>query len=371
MLTSDSPLELSPLDAEHIVAVLEDCVDQLAVLGSIISTPDQPADSAPSPVDEIAKILNGQRQLEGRYEELILNDGPRANAEISSIKNNMKSSAQGLIKTVRQNPLAAENLIKLQQDREYLQMLITDCLEECCSEGSFEGLIRATVAQRERKTNLQDTILREEDARKNVRALQRQLVELRRSKELEIQSRNEMIAHLKDQLQETRAKTSMERKYIEKECQVQKVMRGKQCTLEESELQAELDRLQMSLEEENRVNGETELWVKKHHAQLQEKVEFWMEKYEAEVDQKSHELSVLKASKATDLLKLQELTKKYIEYEEVVLDDRAQKEKAKKAAEKAELEIRCATKIQAWWKGVMVRKGLGAYAKKKKGKKGK
>ena len=37
--------------------------------------------------------------------------------------------------------------------------------------------------------------------------------------------------------------------------QVQKVMRGKQCTLEESELQAELDRLQMSLEEENRVNG--------------------------------------------------------------------------------------------------------------------
>ena len=30
-----------------------------------------------------------------------------------------------------------------------------------------------------------------------------------------------MIAHLKDQLQETRAKTSMERKYIEKECQVQ------------------------------------------------------------------------------------------------------------------------------------------------------
>ena len=100
--------------------MLEDCVDQLAVLGSIISTPDQPADSAPvstfllqyhkqsltrvtpsltltpqSPVDEIAKILNGQRQLEGRYEELILNDGPRANAEISSIKNNMKSSAQG------------------------------------------------------------------------------------------------------------------------------------------------------------------------------------------------------------------------------------------------------------------------------------
>jgi len=61
---------------------------QSPVIYSILNPPQ-------SPVDEIAKILNGQRQLEGRYEELILNDGPRANAEISTIKNNMKSSAQG------------------------------------------------------------------------------------------------------------------------------------------------------------------------------------------------------------------------------------------------------------------------------------
>ena len=43
LLTSDSPLEMCALDAEHVAAVLEDCVDQLAVLGSIISIPDNPA----------------------------------------------------------------------------------------------------------------------------------------------------------------------------------------------------------------------------------------------------------------------------------------------------------------------------------------
>ena len=42
LLTSDSPLEMCALDAEHAAAVLEDCVDQLAVLGSIISIPDNP-----------------------------------------------------------------------------------------------------------------------------------------------------------------------------------------------------------------------------------------------------------------------------------------------------------------------------------------
>lgn len=42
---------------------------------------------------------------------------------------------------------------------------------------------------------------------------------------------------------------------------------------------------------------------------LEKKVEFWMEKYDKDVEAKQHELDVLKASKAKDLEKLQELTK--------------------------------------------------------------
>ena len=44
--------------------------------------------------------------------------------------------------------------------REYLQDLIAECLEEVSQEGSFEGLIRATVEEREKKNKLQETILR-------------------------------------------------------------------------------------------------------------------------------------------------------------------------------------------------------------------
>lgn len=43
--------------------------------------------------------------------------------------------------------------------------------------------------------------------------------------------------------------------------------------------------------------------------ELEKKVEIWMEKYEKDVEAKQHELDVLKASKAKDLEKLQELTK--------------------------------------------------------------
>ena len=38
-------------------------------------------------------------------------------------------------------------------------------------------------------------------------------------------------------------------------------------------------------------------------------MDFWMEKYDKDVEAKQHELDVLKASKAKDLERLQELTK--------------------------------------------------------------
>ena len=38
-------------------------------------------------------------------------------SEMSSLKQNMKSRAQAIMKSVKLNPLATENLIKLQQDR--------------------------------------------------------------------------------------------------------------------------------------------------------------------------------------------------------------------------------------------------------------
>ncbi len=48
------------------------------------------------------------------------------------------------------------------------------------------------------------------------------------------------------------------------------------------------------------------LW---EHQELEQKVEYWMEKYDKDVEAKQHELDVLKASKAKDLERLQELTK--------------------------------------------------------------
>ena len=96
-----------------------------------------------------------------------------------------------------------------------------------------------------------------------------------------------------------------------------------------------------------------------------------MDKYDTDVEQKQNELDTLKSTKAHDLSRLQELTQKYHEYSKVVEEDRVEKERLRREAEQELLEYDACTKMQSWWRGVMVRKQLGPYRPKKKGKKGK
>ncbi|KAM9453259.1 dynein regulatory complex protein 9-like [Salvelinus alpinus] len=109
---------------------------------------------------------------------------------------------------------------------------------------------------------------------------------------------------------------------------------------------------------------------------LGEKLEMWMERYERDMEDKQQELNSLRNKKANNLSQLQELAKKYRDIEQVVIEYRMEKEALRRKLEKEHMERDAATKIQSWWRGTLVRRGLGPYKKGKKpkskeGKKGK
>ena len=88
---------------------------------------------------------------------------------------------------------------------------------------------------------LKIVVYREENGRKRVRMLQKKLVDIQKEKEVELQQRNNMIAHFKDQLQEMTAKTKMEGKYLKKSAEVAVAQTQKKCQLSEKELQEEIE----------------------------------------------------------------------------------------------------------------------------------
>ncbi|PFX18748.1 IQ domain-containing protein G [Stylophora pistillata] len=428
---------LSSLDTIHISAVLEDCIDQLAILGHIMPPSlEGKQDAAQIVDDELGQILRDQRDLESRYEVLVnQRDDPNSNnrgllkvqdLQAHSVAKSLRENTNALNRSFKQNPLTNDSLSKIQADRKFLQDVMEETLEEIVTRKSFDSLVRAVNKEKEKKAGLQQTILKEEESRKLVKTLQRQLLEVKKEKESEIQVRVSCTQ--------------------------------KRCQQGENSLKEDLETLHYKIDEEARVNSEIETYLRQHHQTdrhrqtdtdrqtqtdrhrqtdtdrqtqtdrhrqtdtdrqtqtdrhrqtdtdrqtqtdrhrqtdtdrqtqtdrhrqtdnlyistiiLEEKVEYWMDKYDRDVEQKQHELDVLKASKANDLAKLQELTQKYSEYEKVVIEDRVAKEQARRKAEQELEELKSAVKIQSWWRGTMVRKQLGPYSKKKKkkGKKGK
>lgn len=372
------------VDAIHVATVLEDCVDQLVILGRIMPVSFEFRPNASQIVHtEINQLVDNQQNLESQFQSALQNKADvhtktrnsgkirHAEQNLGAVGADLKNSTHTFGRSLRQNPLTGDNMMKIQEDRGFVEAVMTNTMGELAGQRTFQALVEAVQAAKQRKASLQMTIQKEEDGRKRVRQLNKMIQEVKVEKELELQQRNEMISHLKDQLQEMKAKSNMEGKYIKKCAEVAVAQTQKRCMLTEKELKEEVEKLQKKIDEENRANAEIESYLRTHTQDLNKKLEFWMEKYEKDKDAKQHELDVLKASKAKDLERLQELTKLYKEYEQVVVEDRIEKEKARRKQEQEAIELKACIKMQAWWRGVMVRKCFGPFAKKKKKKKGK
>ncbi|KAF7478587.1 Hypothetical predicted protein [Marmota monax] len=158
-----------------------------------------------------------------------------------------------------------------------------------------------------------------------------------------------------------KAKTNLENLYMKRNTELQISQTQKKCNKTEELLLEEIEKLRMKTEEENRIHMEIEMFLRKEQQKLEEKLEFWMEKFDKDTEMKQNELNALKAAKASDLTHLQDLAKMIREYEQVIIEDRIEKEKTRKKIEQDELELRSAIKLQAWWRGTVVRREIGSF----------
>ncbi|XP_070099740.1 dynein regulatory complex protein 9 isoform X5 [Equus przewalskii] len=298
------------LDVLRISAVLEDTIDQLSILNYIM--PVQYEREISSDTKQ-----NKEKSLEGkRLEKLSMV------SRTSKISNLFLPKEEFRFSEVRQEGQFANEFNKVQD-------LV------------FKKPTRQAVMTSETLKKIQ--IDREKKGRKQIKSLQKQLINVKRERQAEVQGRNEYISHLKDQLQEMKAKTNMENRYMKKNTELQISQTQKKCNKTEELLLEEIEK-------------------------LEEKLEFWMEKFDKDTEMKQNELNALKSAKAADLAHLQDLAKTLREYEQVIIEDRLEKEKTRKKMEQDELELKSILKLQAWWRGTVVRNEIGGFRLPKKDK---
>ncbi|KAM8905979.1 dynein regulatory complex protein 9 isoform 2-T3 [Lycaon pictus] len=337
---------LSILDVLRISAVLEDTADQLSILNYIMPVQYERKQSV---------IMKKNKSLEKlaeapRTSRLSSPFLPKEESKLPEIKKGSQftdefNKLQDLVfkKLTRQTIMSTEILKKIQIDRQFFSDIITKTMQELEESGTFTSLLEALGKERENKMHFYDIIAREEKGKKQIKSLQKHLFTVKKERQAEIQSRNEYIAHLKDQLQEMKAKTNMENRYMKRNTDLQISQTQKKCNRTEELLLEEIEK-------------------------LQEKLEFWMEKFDKDTEMKQNELNALKSAKASNLAHLQELAKTIREYEQVIIEDRTEKEKTRKKIEQEDLELKSIIKLQAWWRGTMVRREIGGFKMPKKDK---
>ncbi|XP_004745449.1 dynein regulatory complex protein 9 isoform X1 [Mustela putorius furo] len=362
---------LSILDVLRISAVLEDTTDQLSILNYIMPVQYEGRQSISMKKNKsLEKLPEASRPLKITSPFLPKEETKLPEIQKGSQFTNEFNKMQDLVfKTpTRQTIMSVEILKKIQIDRQFLSDIITDTRQELEESGTFTSLKKALGKERENKMHFYDVIAREEKGKKQIRSLQKQLLNVKREWQAEVQSRNEYIAHLRDQLQEMKAKTNMENRYMKKNTELQISQTQKKCNRTEELLLEEIEKLRLKTEEENRIHLEIETFLRKEQQKLEEKLEFWMEKFDKDTEMKQNELNALKAAKASDLAHLQELARTIREYEQVIIEDRLEKEKARKKREQDDLELKSIIKLQAWWRGTMVRREIGGFRLPKKEK---
>ncbi|EFA12916.2 dynein regulatory complex protein 9 [Tribolium castaneum] len=102
-----------------------------------------------------------------------------------------------------------------------------------------------------------------------------------------------------------------------------------------------------------------------------DEIQRWMDKYDQEYEEQEMKILKIKHNTQTVVEKKEKLQSLY-EVREIEMADWLEYKRMKKEQEEEEaLREWAATKIQAWWRLVMVRKKLGPFRKKKKGQKDK
>ncbi|KAG5453473.1 Dynein regulatory complex protein 9 [Clonorchis sinensis] len=248
--------------------------------------------------------------------------------------------------------------------------LLQKLSHELCTKGTFTILKETLKKEEDQFREMEEIFCREKESREKINALMADIEKSKKDGILLVERSKEMIANLKDQVQELKARSIMEGKYVARCSAVELDETEYQCQAREQQLAEEIKQVAVMRDQESRVASETQSFLRDRVGELNELSKYWQERSKKQVEELRHKLEVLRTSKSKDLVRLRELTNQYQEYEAVVLADRIAAEKTRQQQEQEELEQQAIMKIQNWWRCILVRHNLGLSKKRGKKKKG-
>ncbi|NXL73760.1 DRC9 protein, partial [Leptocoma aspasia] len=353
--------KITYLEALMFSAVLESCVDQLTILGYIMPVPHEDKTDINHVLKEIIQEdpdISSPELMSAKQES----GETVTSTALKSTEDKQQQSTHHSSKTSKKRTTRAlEKLKKIYADRQYASDVITVSMKKMEEFGIFSSLTNANKREKAKKNKFFDILIRSEKGKKEIKALQKQLQDVKKQTGQDLQNRDKVIDSLKDKLQEMTAKMNTESYYMKKNIDLQIQLIQKKCSSAEDALEKEIQNWKSKTDEEIQIHTDTDNFLMQQYQKVKEKLEYWIEKYKKDTTAKDEELDDLRALKAENLETMQKFAKECLTFQTTIIIDRTDKEAKIKQREREALELKSAVKVQAWWKGTMVRRFLGPY----------
>jgi phosphoenolpyruvate-protein kinase (PTS system EI component) len=168
----------SPLERELVIAILEETIAQLSVLDAILPSSAKPSATSDVLTEALSEILENQRLLEEQFERL--------KSTGKKDKNNLRDEVHELstaAEATHNIQAIADNLEKLKKDQKFLKSVMTNLLHEVASSGTQTSLQNTIHHYITSKNEMEESVKKEQDCRRLIKRLKRQLVDLKKEKE--------------------------------------------------------------------------------------------------------------------------------------------------------------------------------------------
>ncbi|XP_053647337.1 dynein regulatory complex protein 9 [Cherax quadricarinatus] len=265
-------------------------------------------------------------------------------------------------------------LRKLHDDLGYIEKILFDLANELVEKQSFSCLEKCIAFEKEDHKKKADFIAllqghkwkaKHFQKSSKVHGLQKDLKNVKQDTQKLLQAKDQEISDLLMAISDAKRLNPKREAYERKVARVQIENLQFRIEQEEQSICKEIAKVGREIPQEIRVHDALTAFLKESCAKLETKILEWEEKFKEDTQKKREEVAKWQAEVQSKQSTLNEVIQKYEEYLVVVQDYEAEQEVERQRKELEDLKQRAAARIQAWWKGYLVRRGMSSGVKKK------
>ncbi|KAG8231073.1 hypothetical protein J437_LFUL010699 [Ladona fulva] len=321
------------LECKILVAVLQNCMTQLNIVGQCI----------PVPIEECTVKYENLKKRFGSPEE------------------KPKLGTGGIQISPR-----TQMLKKFQSKRTFLEGIIWNIMYELQHSKKFTFLLQ-TVKFLEKMQHEKESLEEMEVFNQNmVQKLQNNISDMQKNAELKLAEKLELIAKLQDKLTDEMMTRKVIQNFVRKWGKTQYDQFNWKNNQDLNSYTEKLMKAAKAVEDELKINENVIEHLTDSCDKLSRNIDYWKEKYDTDMANIEDRILSLKHFKQQQLKKLNELEEVYNAHQKEMDEFLNMKEERRRKEEKEALEHANAVLIQSWWRGLMVRRCLGQFRRRKK-----